>query len=156
MRDDNLKALAGRYAAMARRLALACVVVATPSPAVASAADTYAAAFVAQTVPAQIEVFKPASVSVTMRNTGTAAWIAKEGDVFLATQRPQDNYYWCIQDNRYGGRMGNRVLLPADVPPGTEVTFAFNVKPLACGFAAKPPFRFRMLSQTYGTYGELS
>ena len=102
MRDDNLKALAGRYAAMARRLALACVVVATPSPAVASAADTYAAAFVAQTVPAQIEVFKPASVSVTMRNTGTAAWIAKEGDVFLATQRPQDNYYWCIQDNPHG------------------------------------------------------
>jgi hypothetical protein len=114
----------------------------------------YAAAFVAQTVPATFEVGVSAPVSITMRNTGSATWRKSDGDVFLATQRPQDNYYWCIQDNGYGGRMGNRVLLPADVPPGAEVTFAFNVKPLACGFAAVPPFRFRMLSQTYGTFGE--
>jgi hypothetical protein len=25
-----------------------------------------------------------------------------DGDVFLATQEPQDNYYWCIQNNPYG------------------------------------------------------
>ena len=118
------------------------------------AAETYAAAFVSQTVPAQIEIFKPASVSVTMRNTGTAAWIAAEGDVFLSTQRPQDNYYWCIQDNTYGMYSGNRVLLPHDVLPGEEVTFAFTVKPLTCGFAATAPFQFRMLSQRHGTFGE--
>jgi hypothetical protein len=46
------------------------------------------------------------------------------------------------------------VLLPYDVAPGAEVTFAFFVKPLSCGFAAAAPFRFRMLSQTYGTFGE--
>jgi hypothetical protein len=154
MRDDILKAVTARCSATARRLALACAVVATLSPAVSSAADAYAAAFVAQTVPSQIEIFKAASVSVTMRNTGTAAWIANEGDVFLATQRPQDNYYWCIQDNPHGMYSGNRVLLPHDVLPGEDVTFAFVVKPLTCGFAATAPFQFRMLSQTHGTFGE--
>src|SRR6476646_9877197 len=59
--------------------------------AISKAADAaYAATFVGQVVPSLIEVFTPASVSVTMRNTGTATWIASEGDVFLATQRPQD------------------------------------------------------------------
>ncbi|HUH95108.1 MAG TPA: hypothetical protein VL742_18435 [Casimicrobiaceae bacterium] len=96
----------------------------------------------------------PASASITMRNTGTATWFQAQGDVFLATQEPQDNYYWCIQDNRYGSHSGNRVLLPNDVAPNQEVTFNFVIEPLACGFTATPPFRFRMLSQTYGTFGE--
>lgn len=116
--------------------------------------DAYAAAYVSQTVPAFIELFAPVSVSVTMRNSGTAPWLRAEGDVFLATQEPQDNYFWCIQDNPHGMYSGNRVLLPHDVGPGEEVKFDFVVKPLACGFAATPPFRFRMLSQTHGTFGE--
>ena len=117
---------------------------------------TYAATFVALMVPAFIELFAPTSVAVTMRNTGTALWSRAEGDVFLATQEPQDNYFWCIQDNPHGMFSGNRVLLPHDVAPGQDVTFTFTVKPLACGFAATAPFRFRMLSQTYGTFGEES
>jgi hypothetical protein len=119
-----------------------------------SLVDAYAAAFVAQTVPSFIELFKATSVSVTMRNTGTATWIADEGDVFLATQEPQDNYFWCIQDNPHGMYSGNRVLLPHDVPPGAEVTFDFVVKPLTCGYTAAAPLRFRMLSQTHGTFGD--
>ena len=154
MRSYILKALARRCAATVGRLALACVVAVNLSPEVARAADAYAAAYVAQNVPALVEVFKPSSASVTMRNTGTAAWIAAQGDVFLATQRPQDNYYWCIQDNPHGMYSGNRVLLPHDVLPGEDVTFAFVVKPLSCGFAATAPFQFRMLSQTHGTFGE--
>ena len=130
MRSYILKALARRCAATVGRLALACVIAVNLSPEVARAADAYAAAYVAQNVPALVEVFKPASASVTMRNTGTAAWIAAQGDVFLATQRPQDNYYWCIQDNPHGMYSGNRVLLPHDVLPGEDVTFAFVVKPL--------------------------
>jgi hypothetical protein len=114
----------------------------------------YSAAFVSQTVPSFIELQKPASVSVTMQNTGTATWYRAEGDVFLATQEPQDNYYWCIQDNRYGSHSGNRVLLPYDVAPNQQVTFNFVVKPLACFFAATSPLRFRMLSQLHGTFGE--
>ncbi len=89
-----------------------------------------------------------------MRNTGAATWYRAEGDVFLATQEPQDNYYWCIQGNAYGSHSGNRVLLPYDVAPGQDVTFSFVIKPLACGFTATPPFKFRMLSQLHGTFGE--
>ena len=119
-----------------------------------AAAETYSAAFVTQTVPSFIELFKPVAVSVTMRNTGTATWFSAEGDIFLATQEPQDNYFWCIQDNPHGMYSGNRVLLPHDVAPGGEVKFDFVVEPLTCGFAASAPFRFRMLSQAHGTFGE--
>src|SRR5215831_2552408 len=120
----------------------------------ARAQAAYSAAFVTQTAPSFVQFQTPAAASVTMRNTGTATWYQAEGDVFLATQEPQDNYYWCIQDNRYGSRSGNRVLLPYDVAPNQDVTFNFVIKPLACGFTATPPFRFRMLSQTHGTFGE--
>ena len=89
-----------------------------------------------------------------MQNTGTATWI--RGDVFLSTQDPQDNYYWCIQDNPYGMYSGNRVLIPNDVAPNQQVTFNFVVKPLACRFAATAPFVFRMLSQTHGTFGQFT
>lgn len=126
-------------------------------PATTQAPDpSYSAAFVAQTVPPFIELFRPVAVSVTMRNTGTATWFRSDGDVFLATQGPQDNYFWCIQDNPHGMYRGNRVLLPYDVPPGEDVTFDFVVEPLTCGFAATAPFRFRMLSQMHGTFGEAS
>jgi hypothetical protein len=121
---------------------------------VASAQPAYDAAFVSQTAPAFVQFQTPAPASITMRNTGTATWYQAEGDVFLASQEPQDNYYWCIQDNRYGSRSGNRVLLPHDVAPNQEVTFDFVISPLSCGFTATPPFRFRMLSQTWGTFGE--
>jgi len=114
----------------------------------------YAASFVSQTVPSSITFMTPTPVSVTMKNTGTATWFKAEVDVFLATQEPQDNYFWCIQENRYGGRSGNRVLLPNDVAPNEEVTFNFVVKPLSCFFHAASPFRFRMLSATHGTFGE--
>jgi hypothetical protein len=112
----------------------------------------YDAAFVTQTVPAAFELYATAPVSITMRNTGTATW--SPGDVFLATQEPQDNYYWCIQDNAYGSHSGNRAVLRTEVPAGQTVTFVFDVKPLGCFFAASAPLRFRMLSQTAGTFGE--
>jgi hypothetical protein len=119
------------------------------------AQPAYSAAYVSEVVPPFIEVLKPATVSITMQNTGTATWVKAEGDVFLATQEPQDNYYWCIQDNPHGMYSGNRVLLPYDVAPNQQVTFTFVVKPESClKFAAPSPLRFRMLSQAYGTFGE--
>ena len=114
----------------------------------------YSAAFVSQTVPSFIALQSPTTVSVTMQNTGTATWYRVDGDVFLATQEPQDNYYWCIQGNPYGSHSGNRVLLPYDVAPNQQVTFTFIVEPLACVFSAPAPLRFRMLSQLHGTFGE--
>ncbi len=135
---------------IAAMLALvACALSAAPH-----AQPAYSAAFVSQTVPSFIELLAPTPVSVTMQNTGTATWYQVDGDVFLATQEPQDNYYWCIQGNPYGSHSGNRVLLPHDVAPNQQVTFSFVVKPLACRFAAPSPLRMRMLSQLYGTFGE--
>ncbi|MEO8739636.1 MAG: NBR1-Ig-like domain-containing protein, partial [Casimicrobiaceae bacterium] len=118
------------------------------------AQPAYAAAFVAQTVPSFIAEGSNSNVVVTIRNTGTATWLQAQGDVFLATQRPQDNFYWCIQGNVYGSQSGNRVLLPNDVAPNAEVTFNFVVKPLGCRFSAPAPLRFRMLSETHGTFGD--
>jgi len=121
---------------------------------IARAQPAYDAAFVSQTVPSFVAIGALASVSVTMQNTGTATWFLAQGDVFLATAEPQDNYYWCIQNNPYGSHSGNRVWLPHDVAPGQQVTFNFMVMPLGCRFAAPSPLRFRMLSQTYGTFGQ--
>jgi hypothetical protein len=47
-------------------------------------------------------------------------------------------------------------VLPNDVAPNQEVTFKFDVRPLSCRFAAPSPLRFRMLSQTYGTYTDVT
>ena len=116
------------------------------------AQPAYDAQYVTETVPPFIEFQTPASASVTMQNTGTATW--QPGDVFLSTQDPQDNYYWCIQNNPYGMYSGNRVVLHDPVAPNQQVTFNFVVKPLACRFAATAPFVFRMLSQTHGTFGD--
>jgi hypothetical protein len=137
------------------RLIAAMLVLASFMPSTsAQTQPAYSAAFVSQTVPSFIELKTAASVSVTMQNTGTATWYRTDGDVFLATQEPQDNYYWCIQDNKYGSQSGNRVLLPSDVAPNQQVTFNFVVKPLGCFFAAASPLRFRMLSHLHGTFGE--
>jgi hypothetical protein len=140
-----------RTGSLAAAGSLVLVVLATPC---AHAQPAYSAAFVSQSAPSFVEFQKPAPASITMRNTGTATWYRVDGDVFLATQEPQDNYYWCIQDNHYGSHSGNRVLLPYNVAPNEDVTFDFVIRPLSCGFTATPPFRFRMLSQLHGTFGE--
>lgn len=142
------------HRARSARIAALLALVSLASSAELRAQAAYSAAFVSQTVPSFIEVLVPTPVSVTMQNTGTATWYRADGDVFLATQEPQDNYYWCIQDNPYGSHSGNRVLLPYDVAPNQQVTFNFVVKPLGCRFSAPSPFRFRMLSQLYGTFGD--
>ncbi|HEX4524453.1 MAG TPA: hypothetical protein VH704_13105 [Casimicrobiaceae bacterium] len=133
--------------------ALGTLVACTLSAALRAQAE-YSAAFVSQTVPSFVALLSPTSVVVTMQNTGTATWYQAEGDVFLATQEPQDNYYWCIQGNPYGSHSGNRVLLPYDVAPSQQVTFNFTVVPLGCRFSAPAPLRFRMLSQLHGTFGD--
>jgi hypothetical protein len=150
MAPGRTRAVRGRSL---RRAALAAILPLLAAPC-AQAQPAYDAAFVSQTAPPFVEFQTLAPASITMRNTGTATWYRSDGDVFLSTQEPQDNYYWCIQDNRYGSRSGNRVLLPNDVAPGEDVTFNFVIKPLSCGFTATPPFRLRMLSHLHGTFGE--
>jgi len=133
-------------------LAIASAAVTASFDAVAQPA--YSAAFVSEIAPFFVETKTTAPVSITMRNTGTATWLRNSLDVYLATQEPQDNFYWCIQGNRYLGIEGNRVVLPHDVAPNEEVTFEFLVKPLACRFAPYSPLRFRMLSALHGTFGD--
>jgi len=142
-----------RHATIRLRLSVAMLALgAAVAGTAVQAQPAYDAAYVSETVPSQIEPFTAEAASITMQNTGTVTWI--RGDVFLSTQDPQDNYYWCIQNNPYGMYSGNRVLIPYDIAPNQQVTFNFVVKPLSCRFAATAPFVFRMLSQTYGTFGQ--
>src|SRR5262249_20310597 len=53
-------------------------------------------------------------VWITMTNVGSTTWTAGQG-YKLAAQ--QDNMTWGL----------NRVALPNDVPPGSSVTFSFNI-----------------------------
>jgi hypothetical protein len=55
-------------------------------------------------------------VAVTMKNVGTDTWTAA-GQYMLGSWEPADNLRWGI----------NRVPLPHDVPPNTEVTFTFGI-----------------------------
>ena len=78
---------------------------------------TKAAVFVAQSVPNPMPPGSTRTVSVTMRNVGTASWTAAAG-YKLGSQNPLGNTRWGF----------NRVLLPHDVPPNGEVTFSFPVQ----------------------------
>src|SRR4051794_39487115 len=74
--------------------------------------------FVTQSVPPTLTMTagQPYSVSIKMRNVGTATWTAA-GGYQLVAQRPVDNATWGV----------NRVPLPVSVPPGGDVTFDFTV-----------------------------
>jgi len=115
----------------------------------------YAAQFVRQTVPSSMPQGTDTPVSITMRNTGFEIWPVG-GDFHLGTQQPQDNYYWCI---RFPGSPNgtNRVPIPNNVAVGDEVTFSFTVRPGGCTqqFPVRP-FQFRMISPTYGTFGDFT
>jgi hypothetical protein len=105
----------------------------------------YAAAFISQSVPTTMELYTTQSISITMKNVGTATWLTGN-DIYLATASPQDNLFWCVQDqrNQIGNPIYNRVNLPNAVAPGQAVTFNFAVKPNSClGYAT--PFTWRML-----------
>ena len=144
-----------RCAATVGRLALACVIAANSSPEAARAADgPMRRRSSRRSVPALIEVFKPAAVSVTMRNTGTARGsrrarrrvprhAAAAGQLLLVhpgqPARHVQRQPRAASPRRAAGRRRHvRVRRQAAV----------------VRFAATAPFRFRMLSQTHGTFGE--
>ncbi len=89
-------------------------------------------AFVSQNVPASMQAGQTATVSVTMRNTGTATWFA--GSYFLGSQNPQDNTTWGV----------NRVSLASNVAPNASVTFTFSIT--APTVAGTYNFQWRMSS----------
>ena len=107
----------------------------------------YSARYVSDFIPAFFELGVSTQVSITMFNDGSATW--HPGEVFLGTQGPQDNIYWCIQNT--GAQ--NRVPVPRDVLPSQTITFTFNVLPGTCGDVPRPLI-FKMISPIYGTFGE--
>ena len=149
--------VAGCGAMRARLLAALALAAAAVAMSIASAGaqPAYSAAFVSQVTPTFVEAKTTAPVSITMQNTGTATWYRDSVDVFLATQEPQDNYYWCIQDNplRQSQRQPRAAAVRRRAERGGHVQFRRE----AAGVAVSPrtsPLRFRMLSQLHGTFGD--
>lgn len=74
------------------------------------------ASFVSQVVPTFLVQGQTSVVSVVMFNLGTTIWRTND-TFFLAAINPADNLNWGL----------NRVALAADVPPGTNATFNFEI-----------------------------
>jgi hypothetical protein len=103
-----------------------------------------AAQFVSQAnVPTQLTTNATATVTVTMKNTGTTTW---DSNYRLGSQDPQDNTTWGL----------NRVLLnPGEtVAPGASRSFTFTIKaPAAAGTGN---FQWRMVHEAVTWFGDFS
>ena len=95
------------------------------------------ARFVAQSVPASVPRLGTASVSVTMRNTGTTTW------------EPGAAHRLGALGHDFGAA---RHELPGPVPPGQDVTFTFSIP--APGIPAT--FQWRMLQENVEWFGTAS
>jgi hypothetical protein len=103
------------------------------------------AQFGSQSVPASLVAGAPATVSVTMRNTGTTTWTAAAG-YRLGSQNPQDNATWGF------GRVD---LAPGDaIAPGGQKVFTFTIT--APTTPGSYPFQWRMLREGVGWFGTAS
>ena len=100
------------------------------------------ASFVSQSLPQTMSVGVTYPVSITMQNTGSSTWMSGGSYPFrLGTQNPQDNLVWGV----------NRRDVPAPVPPGSQVTFNFNITaPSAVGYYH---FQWRMLQESVEWFG---
>jgi hypothetical protein len=119
---------------------------ATPGPAFTIVAGgTRNAAFVSQSVPATMARGATATVSVTMRNSGTAVW-TRAGGYRLGSQNPQDNLTWGI----------GRVELEAgdSIANGQQKTFTFTIR--APSTAGAYDFQWRMLQEGVQWFGAFS
>lgn len=98
------------------------------------------AAFVSQSVPANVVQGFTYPASVTLQNTGTFTW--QPGQHYLRSQSPQDNSNWGL----------NRVELPNAVAAGQSVTFNFDAISAAVGTF---DFQWRM-AKPAGSFGQAS
>lgn len=123
--------------------ALAVALVLLSMPAVSWAAD--GSKFVAQTGPTALQPGQSATVSVTMRNTGTTTWTAAAG-YKLGSENPQDNVTW--------GKNRTQLATGDTIKPGEEKTFTFSVTaPSAAGWYN---LHWRMLKEGVAWFGDLS
>lgn len=104
---------------------------------------TKAAVFVSQSVPNPMPPGSTRTVSVTMRNVGTATWTPGE-QYALGSQNPMNNTRWGT----------NRVALPHEVPPNGEVTFSFPVWSHSTeGFMN---FQWQLAQEGVGWFGQVT
>jgi hypothetical protein len=96
-----------------------------------------------QSVPATMSAGETRSVSVTMKNTGTATWAAGES-YRLGSQNPQDNTTWGI----------GRAEMPYSVTPGSQVTLTFNIT--APSTPGTYNFQWRMLQEGVQWFGDIT
>ena len=101
------------------------------------------AEYVSQIVPTIMMAGQTYRVSITVRNTGTITWMARD-NVRLGSQAWENNNVW--------GR--SRVELPGDVAPGQSGTFSFDVTaPSYQGYYA---FQWRMLREFVQWFGDFT
>jgi len=103
------------------------------------------ALFVDQSVPAQMSPGQTLTVSVTMRNIGTATWTAADA-IKLGAQNPQDSGIWGTGRVELGG--GDSIA------PGQAKTFTFQVT--APSTAGVYNFQWRMLKESVEWFGDFS
>ncbi len=103
------------------------------------------ALFVAETVPGKMSAGETTTVSVTMRNIGTATWTA--ADAFkLGSQNPQDGSTWGTGRVELGGS--------DSIAPGQAKTFSFQVTaPSSPGVYS---FQWRMLKEGVEWFGDFT
>lgn len=100
------------------------------------------AQFISQFVPTVMNPGQTYSVSVTMKNIGSAAWAP--GSYRLGSQNPADNTIWGL----------NRVELSSSVAPGANATFNFDI--LAPATPGPYNFQWRMALGTSHWFGASS
>jgi len=108
---------------------------------VATPAATDNAQFVSQTVPTSLQPGQVATVSITMKNSGTTSWTAIYR---LGSQNPRDNLTWGL----------NRVYLAETIAPGQQTTFSFQITaPAAPG---SYNFQWQMVHEGIAWFGALT
>src|SRR5262245_10673159 len=110
-------------------------------PAATAPQQTRAAAFIEQTVPAQMIADHDYTVSVRMRNTGKESWSSADS-YRIGSVNPLDNEVWGLK----------RVSVPIVVAPGNEVTFTFALK--APRMPGEYNFQWRMVQDGVEWFGE--
>lgn len=93
---------------------------------VKDATMSYGSNYIDQSIPNSMTVNKEYKISVTMSNTGKQTWIKGREQLVLIDARmsPMSLNSWNV----------GYVQLTQDVPPGTLVTFEFDVKPMEKGW----------------------
>ncbi|MEK7752592.1 MAG: putative Ig domain-containing protein, partial [Acidobacteriota bacterium] len=104
-----------------------------------------AAQFISQSVPATMIAGQSYAVSVTLQNTGSAAW-SPGANYRLGSQNPQDNTTWGT--GRVYLTTGESIAL------GQQKTFSFNV--IAPAAAGSYNFQWRMVLESVAWFGDSS